>query len=166
MEKFNRIVLKGIIKGLTAQGYKSRQLIQETTESARDGHWQMKRRIGSETRLHLLAYAFLRGKHFREVEPHALWESTWVREAFLTSLVMVINRHTSWEHKANNVHVPGRGHVRQYTKEEISAWLDEPRAALPPPRPRVAYCPPTTADGSPLRPHRKVKEHLMKVATA
>lgn len=166
MEKFNRIVLKGIIKGLMAQGQKSRQLIQKTTESARDGHWQMKRRIGHETRLHLAAYAFLRGKRFREVEPYALWESTYERESFVAALLAVVNRHTSWELKANNVHVPGRGYVRQYTKEEISAWLDEPRAALPPRRPRAPYCPPATAEGSPRGLLRKVTERLTKAATA
>ena len=166
MEKFNHIVLKGIIKGLTAQGYKSRKLIQNTIESTRDGHWMMKRRIGNQTRLYLAAYGFLRGLRYREVEPYTSWENRDALSFFVDGLVAVINRHTTWEHKANNVHVPGRGYVRQYTKDEILKWLEEPKAAAQPLRPRVPYCPPVSADGSPRRLLKKVKEHLTKVATA
>lgn len=66
--KLSRIVLKAKIRGLSQAAAKSRELIKKTTGPTKDGHWHTKRAIGVETRLHILASAYLRGIPYREVE--------------------------------------------------------------------------------------------------
>lgn len=64
----SRIVLKAKICGLMQSAHKSRELIRATSGAKRNGHWKMKRLIGAQCRLHILAYAYLRGFYYARVE--------------------------------------------------------------------------------------------------
>ena len=67
----NLITLKAKIKGLAQSGAKSKEMIRATSKDSKDYHWNMKRFIGYEARYHLLAYGLLRGKQYKDIEPHA-----------------------------------------------------------------------------------------------
>lgn len=73
MKFYNRrqlLTLKAKIKGLAAEGKRTREILQAKSGDARYHLWQIKREIGLETRLHLIAYGLLRGKKFSEIEPN------------------------------------------------------------------------------------------------
>ena len=69
--KAKLLTLKAKIKGLAASGLKTRELINKSTGKKRDGHWNIKRLIGQETRYHLIAYGLIRGKSYNEIEPNS-----------------------------------------------------------------------------------------------
>ena len=66
--KARLLTLKAKIKGLAASGLKTRELINKSTGKKRDGHWNIKRLIGQETRYHLIAYGLIRGKNYNQIE--------------------------------------------------------------------------------------------------
>jgi len=73
MKFYNRrqlLTLKAKIKGLAAEVKKTREILQTKSGDAKYYLWQIKREIGLETRLHLIAYGLLRGKRFSEIEPN------------------------------------------------------------------------------------------------
>lgn len=135
MEMYNRIVLKAIIKGLAAEGQRTRKFINKTSKDVRHGHWTLKRKIGADARMYLLAYAFLAGRPYRSVEPRTeLHDAPGVLTSLSESLHVIVNRHSSWEKGNKNVWIKGVGYVRQYDLDEVKLWLNHPKAApLPPP---------------------------------
>jgi hypothetical protein len=165
MDKIERIILKGIIKGLTAQGHKSRRLMQQTSGDTRSGHRYVKNVIGQRTRLYLLAYAFLRGKKFREIEPRTDWKSKYLLSQVSSQLILVVNQYTDYEAGKKNAVTNGRYRAVK-NEDEIIEWLTaEPRAEKQPLKPRVPYSRQAT-DGRPERQPQKIGRHLTKVATA
>ncbi len=74
MKTFNKsqlISLKGKVKGLAAEGLRTREFINASKGKRRDYYWNMKRSIGVETRYHLLAYGLLRGLSYDQMEPNS-----------------------------------------------------------------------------------------------
>jgi hypothetical protein len=135
MEMYERIVLKAVIKGLAVEGQRTRKFINRTSKDVRYGHWSLKRKIGEQTRMYLLAYAFLEGRSYRSVEPYTeLHEISGVLSRMSETLQTFVNRFSSWEKGNKNVWIKGKGYVRQYDLDEVTFWLNHPKAdPLPPP---------------------------------
>jgi len=73
MKFYNRkqlLTLKAKIKGLANEGRRTREILQTKSGDTKWNLWQIKREIGLETRLYLIAYGLLRGKRFSEIEPN------------------------------------------------------------------------------------------------
>jgi hypothetical protein len=80
MKFYNRrqlLTLKAKIKGLAAEGKRTREILQTKSGYAKYYLWQIKREIGLETRLHLIAYGLLRGKRFSEIESNVKFPEKW-----------------------------------------------------------------------------------------
>lgn len=69
MNKSKLLILKAIIKGLAAEGIRSRLFINRSSGEKRERHWNTKRSIGAEARYYLLAYGLLRGLPYEKMEP-------------------------------------------------------------------------------------------------
>jgi hypothetical protein len=69
--KHQLLTLKAKIKGLAAEGGRTRGILQTKTGEARDHYWNLKRSIGKEARYHLIAYGLLRGKDYSQIEPNS-----------------------------------------------------------------------------------------------
>lgn len=141
MELYNRVVLRAAIKGLAAEGQRSRKFICRTTKEVKSGHWYFKRRIGVMTRLHLLAYAFLEGRQYRTVEPYTDLSSGDSLANLAEPLLNIVNRYSEWKKGSRNVFESGRGYVHVYNLDEVVAWLNQPMAAPRPPRIKPPYDP-------------------------
>lgn len=61
-------VLRAKIKGFAAESRSIRRLINKSSGEARHKLWNLKSDLGFTARMHLLAYAFLRGKPFYLIE--------------------------------------------------------------------------------------------------
>ena len=69
----NLRILKAKIKGFTEESrYIRETMIKPHTGSNRDYGWHVKRTLGEEARYHHLAYGFLRGKSYREMEANTV----------------------------------------------------------------------------------------------
>lgn len=87
--------LKAKIKGLAAESVKMRQEINILHGMAKCDAWEDKRTFGEETRLHLLAYGFLKGKSYRDMEPVSNLEF-FLRSYNIERLQQIIMQHTFW----------------------------------------------------------------------
>jgi hypothetical protein len=65
------LTLKAKIKGLAAEGSRTRCILQTKKGESRDHYWNLKRSIGREARYHLIAYGLLRGKLYSNIEPNS-----------------------------------------------------------------------------------------------
>ena len=61
-------VLKSKVRGLEFEGQKIRRKIEKSSGLERFNHWTRKRELGYYTRAHLLAYGFLRGVPYNQME--------------------------------------------------------------------------------------------------
>ena len=64
------VKIKGVIKELSLLSRRVRSRIENAKDRKRYDLWVEKRAIGASTRVYLLAYAYLKGRKLREVEPH------------------------------------------------------------------------------------------------
>lgn len=67
--KTSLVILRRKIKGLSDEGCRLRRKINKAKLSLKNNLWDRKREVGIETRLHLLAYAYIKGKKYRDIEP-------------------------------------------------------------------------------------------------
>ncbi len=114
MYDWQRIGLKGIIKGLTERGRWCRTQIQKTREARRAGWWTAKRAVGECAREYHLAYGLLRGVPYAAMEQRDAPgdKDTLARRA--DALVAKIAEFGDWQEK------------RAWTKDAILAWLTTP----------------------------------------
>jgi hypothetical protein len=69
LSKKQLVSLKAVIKGLAAESKVIRKnLIHPKVDVERANGWRTKRHVGNYARLHLLAYAFMRGFKYEQVE--------------------------------------------------------------------------------------------------
>lgn len=64
------LFFRGVVKGLAAECAKSRKKIQNSSGDAKRAFWDQKRSIGLHVRAYSLAYAYVKGKKFRDIEGH------------------------------------------------------------------------------------------------
>ena len=65
----NRLILvKAHIKGLAAEGQRTRKYIDRSVKEKRDSFWRLKREIGVDARNYLLAYGLLRNVPYSLME--------------------------------------------------------------------------------------------------
>lgn len=69
--KSQLLSLKAKIKGLAAEGRRTRMFISKSQGERKYYYWDQKRSIGMEARYHLIAYGLLLGKDYKEIEPNA-----------------------------------------------------------------------------------------------
>lgn len=114
MKTYNRnqlLKLKAKIKGLAAEGCHTHQILRTKKGPERDRYWQLKREIGKETRHYLIAYGFLRGKTFREMEPNAdLSSARWnISSSRIVDIIKLEKGHyTGWTYEEVENHIFSR----------------------------------------------------------
>ncbi len=85
--KSQLLILKAKIKGLAEEGVKTRKFISSSFGEKRDQHWKMKRTIGQEARLYLIAYGLLRGVPYSKIEPNSdKYQLIWIDYNHLSSI--------------------------------------------------------------------------------
>ena len=91
------ISLKAKIKGLAAEGRRTRDFIARSKGNERYANWNVKRSIGVEARYHLIAYGLLRGLPYSIIEPNSGKKS----EYFFNYeyIAQICQRHSFWLHK-------------------------------------------------------------------
>lgn len=62
--------LRAKVRGFEAEGRTIRSRISKSSGKTRESFWHRKRRLGELTRWHLLAYAFMKGRPYKDVEPN------------------------------------------------------------------------------------------------
>lgn len=97
MNKKQLLTLKAKIKGLAAEGSRTRKFINSSTGEKRWSHWQTKRWIGEDARLYLIAYGLLRGVPYDKIEPNVSREkySKLINDWDLRKLLSIINLYTN-----------------------------------------------------------------------
>jgi len=65
------LLLKAKIKGFAEESKRIRRFINKSSGSTRYHYWEIKRSLGKEVRLHLLAYGLLRGIPYNQIEPNS-----------------------------------------------------------------------------------------------
>lgn len=98
-------VLRAKIKGFASESQSIRRQINASKGEKRHALWMLKHEIGFQARMHLLAYALLRGKKFSSVERKGCFEN-------IGSLERILGEH-------------GRFTPVFFTREKIFAWMDE-----------------------------------------
>jgi hypothetical protein len=80
LKKSELLILKALIKGLAAEGSRTRKFINKSVKERKDYYWNQKRSIGSTARYYLIAYGLLRGKSYQEIESNSNKE--WMKYNF------------------------------------------------------------------------------------
>ena len=74
MKYFTRhelLILKAKIKGLAAEGTRTRNILRKKRGKEREKYWELKKQIGKEARYYLIAYGLLRGVSYSDIEPNS-----------------------------------------------------------------------------------------------
>ena len=112
MKKSQLVGLRCLIAAFAAQGQEIRRQIQKAIARARYDLWNDKRSLGSDARMALLAYAFLRDVPYRVAEPTAVAPVGRTEEQWRRSLAQDIAPYVCKE--------------RVTPAKDIEAWLALP----------------------------------------